>query len=65
MMSTLAIKSLDHFKLVDYIGGFPGGSFAYPFQYRLPPNLPGNTKLTLNYQIYQWQVFSKRRRKTD
>jgi len=31
----------DHFRLIDYPGGFPQGQFSYPFQYRLPDNLPG------------------------
>jgi len=31
----------DSFRLIDYPGGFPIGRFSYPFQYRLPPNLPG------------------------
>jgi len=31
----------DHFKLVDYPGEFPYGRFSYPFQYRLPADLPG------------------------
>jgi len=31
----------DSFKLVEYPGSFPVGRFSYPFQYRLPANLPG------------------------
>jgi hypothetical protein len=31
----------DHFKLIEYPGGFPVGRFSYPFQYRLPDSLPG------------------------
>lgn len=35
------IHTTDSFKLIDYPGGFPQGSFAYPFQYTLPHDLPG------------------------
>lgn len=31
----------DSFPLISYPGGFPVGQFSYPFQYRLPENLPG------------------------
>jgi len=39
----------DRFTLIDYPGGYPVGQFSYPFQYRLPDNLPG--------------VFEKKRKK--
>jgi len=32
----------DSFKLIEYPGTFPIGRFSYPFQYRLPSNLPGS-----------------------
>jgi hypothetical protein len=31
----------DNFTLINYPGGFPVGNWSYPFQYRLPDNLPG------------------------
>lgn len=39
----------DHYSIIDHPGGFPAGSFSYPFQYRLPDTLPG--------------VFSKKKKK--
>ena len=31
----------DHIHLIEYPGVFPTGQFSYPFQYRIPDQLPG------------------------
>jgi hypothetical protein len=49
----LADISVDNYKIISYPGGFPVGQFSYPFQYRLPDNLPGSFEKTRKSGLVQ------------